>query len=231
MIQAAKKTRASVAFTGVFQYHSNGDCDIECLKNYLIKTLFQCLESKQPLNKLDFKLKLRHGSFSPRGKKDFHATLRELIWKHSELTGKYCGCQYWSANAKSVFNEKLLEYVDGRIPTLKDAQDVTSHFSKQSTDKNERLVHEHVFPINHLLLCLQDPNVVSSFEQVKTMIEQRAIGCVVLESEHSLLDAKNGNCDNPWLRYKGKIRLLENPSWPLAHRELIEKAELWVPDN
>lgn len=44
---------------------------------------------------------LHHGVFSLPGKR---AVANELIWKWTEATGKYVGCQFWSLEAKELFD-------------------------------------------------------------------------------------------------------------------------------
>ena len=45
-------------------------------------------------------------------------------------------------------------------------------------------------------------------------------------SEHDLVNRTKGDSINPWLRYKGKIKLFKNQNWPTSHMGLIRDAEL-----
>lgn len=215
----------------VFQYHT--EISIENVRKSLVDLVRQCLESGEPITQTEFGKKiprLHYGTYPPRAGKNIKASLYALIWKYSELTGKYCGCQYWSRNAKSVFEQELRKRVKGKSPSLDDAWDVAFSLANMNTDKNQRLVHEHVFPISHLIrLLLQCPRENRTYGWAKEMIESRAIGCVILEGEHCLLPKDIGNCTNPWLRYRGKIGLVDNVSWPPYQRKLIEEADLVQP--
>jgi hypothetical protein len=184
----------------------------------------RCLESRQPIP--TFPLPLYCKSYNLRGRKDVRATLDELAWKRSELTGKFCGCPFWSVGAKSLFDQRLADHVKGGTPTLDDAWQVADGISKQTAKIDEKLTHEHVFPRVHLLKVLQEPNVIVTFDHIETLIERLAVGCVVLQSEHILLNSREGTVHNPWLRYKGVIRLAENPKWPDFQRRMIVEAEL-----
>jgi len=195
--------------------------------------IFQCLESRMPLHQDEFHKripKLHHGSYSGRAGRDLNASLGELIWKHSELTGKYCGCQFWSVSAKRLFDTKLLELVDGRPPTSTDASDVACFLSKKIHGEKQ-LVHEHVFPRAELRALL-GREVRLDYQYVAETIERLAVGCVVLENEHKLVNRTKGDSINPWRRYGGKIKLFENENWPISHPshlELIKHAELLRP--
>jgi hypothetical protein len=111
--------------------------------------------------------------------------------------------------------------VKGRTPTLHDAWQIADCLSKKGPKSDERLTHEHVFPRAQLIKLLQELDCPSKFDFVETRIEKLAIGCVVLQSENELLDARKGDMFNPWLRYKGFIRLAENQKWPDFQRQLI----------
>jgi hypothetical protein len=159
------------------------------------------------------------------------SSLRALIWKHSELTGKYCGCQYWSVAAKSAFEKTLRERTNGKGLNLEDAWSVAESLKKTDVNPGLRLVHEHVFPITRLIKMLRNQSETLSRDWVDRDIEMRAVGCVILASEDKVLSDQGartrGNEDNLWFRYKdARIRLVDNPEWPQLHRELIEGAEL-----
>ena len=47
---------------------------------------------------------LYYGVFSLPGKRTL---ANELIWKWTEATGKYVGCQFWSIDAKAVFDREV----------------------------------------------------------------------------------------------------------------------------
>jgi hypothetical protein len=209
-------------FIDVFSHYAN-HIEVETLRNNIVENVRRCLESGQQITNPDPPLYLYYGSYNLRGNKDVRATLNELIWKYSELTGKYCGCHYWSVKARSLFDKELLEYMNGGKPTLEDACRVSVCLRPKTRVKEKRIVHEHVFPRKQLVDLLLEMDVHSTFDCVKTIIEQLAMGCVVLESEHP---KKTGDCNNPWLRYKDNIMLVDNKNWSLSQRKLIEEAEL-----
>jgi hypothetical protein len=165
----------------VFQYRT--DIDIEDLRKLLVDVICQCLESRTPVTKAEFYRRiprLLYGSYPLRGGKDINASLDALLWKYSELTGKYCGCQFWSDTAKRLFERKLLEHVNGRPPTSMDARHVTDCLSKK-THREYQLVHEHVFPRAELRTkLLLDREISFDSRHVAKTIERLAVGCVVL---------------------------------------------------
>jgi hypothetical protein len=211
----------------VFQYET--EINIEDVRKSLVDMVFRCLESNKPITKAEFYAripKLLCGSYPERAGKSVKASLDALLWKYSELTGKYCGCQYWSVKAKALFDEHLDRYLNGRFPTPGDARKIVRVLQKKSQDYNQRIVHEHVFPRAQLVRLLMELKVPPAKESLDKLMRRLATGCVVLGSEDNLLDKYKGNCDNPWLRYKGLIKLAENKKWEPLHQDLIKKAEL-----
>ena len=157
---------------------------------------------------------------------NINASLDALLWKYSELTGKYCGCQFWSDGAKSLFERKLPEHLNGRPSTSRDARRVAACLSKKTQGGNQ-LVHEHVFPRAELRTkLLLDREIPNGSQYLAATIERLAVGCVVLGSEHDLVNRAKGDGINPWRRYKGKIKLFKNQNWPTSHMGLIRDAEL-----
>lgn len=211
----------------VFQYQT--EVNIENVRKSLGDLVRQCLESGEPLTKTKFDEKipkLHYGSYPQRAGKDMNASLDALHWKYSELTGKYCGCQFWSEGAKRLFEGKLLEYANGRAPAPNDAGRVANFLSKKIHGEYQ-LVHEHVFPRAELRKrMLLDRDALLASGRLAETLERIAIGCIVLESEHKLLKNRECDYDNPWRRYTGKIRLVENQNWPASQRELIAAAGL-----
>jgi benzodiazapine receptor len=170
---------------------------------------------------------LYYGAYAPRAGKSVYASLDELHWKYSEVTGKYCGCQFWSERAKLLFESSLLEHVNGKTPTLKDAKGVAKFLSTKAR-KEFQLVHEHVFPRAELRKLLDRESSLGS-QLVAETVQRLAIGCVVLECEHRLVNKTKGDSINPWRRYTGKIRLCPNQNWSASHLELIKDAGLLGP--
>jgi hypothetical protein len=129
-----------------------------------------------------------HKSYNLRRRKDVRATLDELVWKRSELTGKFCGCPFWSLKARSLFDRRSAEYMKGHTPTLDDAWQLADRLSKQTATIDQRFTHEHVFPRAHLIKLLQELIFPISTILVETMMERLAVGCVILQSEHIYLN-------------------------------------------
>ncbi len=219
-----KNVRQTIPYIDVFPHHA--DNNIENVRRKIIEMAHQCFKSRQPIS--SFPMPLYCKSYNLRGHKDVRATLDELAWKRSELTGKFVGCQFWSVEAKSLFDQKLAEYVKGRSPTLDDAWQVADYLSKQNAEIGQKLTHEHVFPRADLLKLLQDLDAPVTSRLVETLIERLAVGCVVSEREHRALD-RLGDIDNPWRRYaRAGIALAHNLRWPAEHKSLIESAGLKV---
>jgi hypothetical protein len=227
-----KKGRKKIPFTDVFQCHGNNTIDIRDAKNEIIKMFFNCLETRTPLAEEDFHLKLYYGCYNLSHYRDtwtpLRASLDQLLHRYVEATGRYCGCQYWSVKARNLFITKLSK---NPTPTLHDAWLLSkklSHEIKRDERpelKKERIMHGSLFPRNYLLKLL-DPDKHPSFEYVKAKIEQNAVGCVILQSEYQLFNKLEIDCDNPWLRYKGKIKLANNLNWDNKQRRRILEANL-----
>jgi hypothetical protein len=237
MKRSYKQDRLKVPFKDVFQHHGNTDLDIADGRDAITKMVFGCLDKNSPISTQSFNRefpgRLYYGNYNLLPTEDnsslVETCLRYLVWKHSELTGKFCGCPYWSAKAKALFEGKMCELAK---PTLEDAWQLAKELSTRTKKeepqevKQQRITHEHVFPINHLVKFLRHSDSQVTAGHVKEMIEQRAIGCVILQSEDSPLKKLDGNCDNPWLRYKGKIKLFDNPKWTAEQRKPINDADL-----
>jgi len=211
----------------VFQYRT--EINIETLRKSLVDLIRQCLESGGPITKAEFDEKitrLHYGTYPLRAGKNIDTSLDALIWKYSELTGKYCGCQFWSDGAKRLFEIKLLEYANGTTPTSNDAKYVACSLSKKINNEYQ-LVHEHVFPRAELRKRLRvDKDTLLATRCLAETIERTALGCIVLRSEDKLLKNNQSDYENPWRRYTGKIKLAENQNWSASQRELIITAGL-----
>jgi hypothetical protein len=151
----------------------------------------------------------------------------ELIWKWTEATGKYTGCQFWSARARALFDQEVRS--SGGWPiTSKIAKVIEKKLSAKTGDgkpksSDARLTHEHVYPIKDLKILLRGKDG-STPESVRHLFDSLCVGCVVLESEH---DRLSGHDQNPWLRYKNAgICLVDNPAWSDRQRSLILQAEI-----
>jgi hypothetical protein len=162
---------------------------------------------------------LHFGVFSLPGKRH---VANELIWKWTEATGKYVGCQFWSLKAKELFDLEVKD--SGGWPvTAKLAKSLGKKLSMKSRPKDSRLTHEHVYPIKDMKRWLRD-QANPHREEIRNHFERQCIGCVLLESEH---DRSVGNDENPWFRYKhAGIYLALNPAWPDTQRTLILEAGL-----
>jgi hypothetical protein len=158
---------------------------------------------------------LHYGVFSLPRKR---AVANELIWKWTEATGKYVGCQFWSIGAKSVFDEEV-QSAGGWPITVRLARMLERKLSAKSRPKAIKLTHEHVYPIKDVKLLLVSKNS-PTMKEIRELLERYCMSCVLLESEH---DRSAGHESNPWLRYKnaGKIRLADNPTWHAGQRKTI----------
>jgi hypothetical protein len=149
----------------------------------------------------------------------------ELIWKWTEATGKYVGCQFWSANAKKLFDREV-ESVGGWPITEKLARAIEKRLSAKSIDgkarpSNGKLTHEHVYPIKDLKKFLR-ANDQLSLNDIRELFDRQCVSCIVLESEH---DRLRGDDLNPWVRYaKAEIMLADNPTWAETQRKAIADA-------
>jgi hypothetical protein len=152
--------------------------------------------------------------------------LDELIWKRSELTGKYIGCPYWSIKARAFFDSELKISYPDRPVSLEEASNLAIKLSKKNLG-DLRLEHEHVFPKKYLIPHLLGLGSSVQRKEVDKEIERLAIACVVLHSEHP--NHNSADADNPWLRYaKAEIALVNNSDWTSPHDRLIVKSGLSV---
>jgi hypothetical protein len=156
---------------------------------------------------------LHYGVFSLPGKRTL---ANELIWKWTEATGKYVGCQFWSIGAKSVFDQEVRS-AGGWPITVRLARTLERKLSTKSRPNAIKLTHEHVYPIKDIKLLLASKNSPTR-EEIRELLERQCMSCVLLESEH---DRSAGHDPNPWLRYTnaGNIRLADNPAWPDSQRK------------
>jgi hypothetical protein len=162
---------------------------------------------------------LHYGVFSLPAKR---AAVNELIWKWTEATGKYVGCQFWSVGAHLLFDSAVRE-CGGWPITAKTARRIEQTLSEWSRAVECRLTHEHVYPIKDMKRWL-GARTNPTREDFRIHLERQCVSCVLLESEH---DRSEGNDANPWLRYKkAGIRLVSNPAWPDAQRAWIMEADL-----
>jgi hypothetical protein len=151
----------------------------------------------------------------------------ELIWKWTEATGKYTGCQFWSVRARVLFDKEVR--ASGGWPiTSKLAEVIEEKLSARTEGgnakpPNAKLTHEHVYPIKDLKILLRSKDR-STPESVRQLFDSLCVGCVILESEH---DRLRGHDQNPWLRYKNAgIRLVDNPAWSDRQHGLILQADI-----
>ncbi len=169
--------------------------------------------------RLRYEALLNYGGFSDR-----RSILRELVWKWTEATGKYTGCQFWSLKAKELFDAEVEE--EGGWPiTPRVASCLGDDLSKRSRQKHLKLTHEHVYPIADMIKWLGTKRALTP-EEVRKHLDCHGVGCVVLEAEHREIKGR-GTDGNPWHRYRtAGIFLAENPAWPESQRVLINAAGL-----
>jgi len=209
----------------VFQYEAK--INIDEVRKTLVDLIRECIESRTSLTQQEFRRRMPQryrGSYPMKYERSAETSVDALLWKCSELTGKYCGCQYWSVKAKELFDVTIDKRVGGRLPTPRDAGEITRSLQKKTQPNHQRIVHEHVFPRGDFIRRLLS---LSNCDGLDALIGRLGIGCIVLGSEDNQLDRYIGDFDNPWLRYKkAKIRLLNNPNWDPFQRVWIEAAGL-----
>jgi hypothetical protein len=149
----------------------------------------------------------------------------ELIWKWTEATGKYVGCQFWSRSAKRLFDAEV-SLAGGWPITQATAKEIQRRLSEKSTNgakrlPTARLTHEHVYPIKNMKQLLYW-NAKRTTDEIRGIFDRYCVGCVVVESEH---DRLSGDDTNPWNRYaKAGIVLADNPAWTTLQRTMIVEA-------
>jgi hypothetical protein len=165
---------------------------------------------------------LNYGVFSLSPKRK---VANELIWKWTEATGKYVGCQFWSLKAKELFDREVEKRGGWKVAgDLETELGKKRDLSGKTRPDNSRLTHEHVYPIDDMKRWLRRVN--PHRKGIKDHFKRQCISCVVLESEHKLLPTK-GDDTNPWLRYMSLgIYLAPNPAWSATQRALIVEAGL-----
>ena len=99
------QVRKTQIFTRVFQHNADPEKS-ERLRSVICDCIYECVISGKPLYADDFPARelIYYRSYNLRhNRSDRRNTLDELLWKRSELTGKYIGCPYWSLAAKALF--------------------------------------------------------------------------------------------------------------------------------
>jgi hypothetical protein len=249
MTSLKSKLNLDVPFTNVYRYDVALE-DIENLRVAVVHDLHRCMvhspdgqkhvclhdtrHTLSPDRYSDITRKYRallyHGTFNlrPKSKSRPAQTLaHELVWKWTESTGKYVGCPFWTEKARTLFDSHVKNH--GPI-SLKMAIIAANNISGTKDDRSARIAddrkitHEHVFPIKNILMVL-DSMKNPSVADIRKLLERLCVSCVVLESEHRLLQLPNS--ENPWYRYRG-IALIENPHWPDEHKHLVKQAGLKV---
>jgi len=217
--------RQTQTFRGVFQHHADHQKSAR-LRTLICDCIYKCVISRSPLNDFPMPELIYYRSYNIRhDRSDPKNTLDELLWKRSELTGKYIGCPYWSRAAKSLFDSELATLTSRSSASLYDAWRIADVLGKSDRPKSQRLTHEHVFPRNRLIRELQSLGTSAKRDQIETLVERLSVGCVILESQHSL--SPNGDLQNPWQRYReSNLALVDNPDWPSEHRKMIIAAGL-----
>jgi hypothetical protein len=170
---------------------------------------------------------LYYGSFNLRISSKRHLA-NELIWKWTEATGKYTGCQFWSKKAKALFDSQVLSAGGWPISrklanTIGEKLGAKRRADGENRSTNIRLTHEHVYPIKDMKTLIRGMNR-PGLTEIRELFDRQCVGCVVLESEH---DRHCGDATNPWTRYAaGGVILADNPEWPVAQRDMLFKAGL-----
>jgi hypothetical protein len=234
MAYSTAQMKKRITFTNIFQH----DADSQKSRRLLMAIydcVYRCVTLRVPIEEGEFPSDLLYcKSYNLRGNRnDPRNTLDELIWKRSEITGKFIGCPFWSVAAKALFEKERTKSMSGQSASLFDAERIAESLNKvKGTEGLERphsarLMHEHVFPRDHLIRELQNLGTSAKREPLEKLIERLAVGCVILKSEDSLLRQRDGDPKNPWQRYRtGKITLVDNPAWPAEHRKMIFDADL-----
>jgi hypothetical protein len=75
-----------------------------------------------------------------------------MVWKWTEATGKFVGCQFWSINAKKLFDEELRRRF-GNTATFDKAWNLAIDLSSTKRYRRQALNHEHVLPIATIRKC------------------------------------------------------------------------------
>jgi hypothetical protein len=154
----------------------------------------------------------------------------EIVWKWTEASGKFVGCQFWSINAKKLFDEELRRRF-GNTPTFDRAWNLAIDLSSTTRYGRQALNHEHVLPIATIRKVLLKPTLYAQFAnseaRLKEFFERAVVGCIMLKEEHDAIHSRPENWDNSWLRYKGSsIKLMWNPNWSDVHQQMIKEANL-----
>ena len=147
-----------------------------------------------------------------------------LLWRYTEVRGKYKGCMFWSREAVRLYG------------THREAIKAKSC----SVDGKSIFVHEHVVPkkvIRSALLALTEPTV----GEVRSVLDQLAVAAVVAKAEDKRLSSRkfglrqkmpagwNADGGNPWARYaKATIRMDQHALLPARHRDWMSAAGLFV---
>jgi hypothetical protein len=228
--------RKTLPFEGIFQHHATPS-QIDAIHSRIVDLASRCIARRGIGDKFphigdaterlgaefcrEFTSILYCKSFSTHKK----LTIADaLAWKWSETTGKYVGCPFWSAGAKTVFDRMFTE---SRGVSLEDAWQTADRLSKSTRPRDQQLTHEHVYPKQFFIQILRGlrPEDVDDTVRLWSLFSRLAVGCVILESEHP--PNSSANEENPWRRYKGTT-LVANAAWPEEHRRLITEARLRV---
>jgi hypothetical protein len=218
--------RSSRMYSSVFQYDMD-DRKMERLKAVIYDHIQRCIRSGKPTKEFPGWL-LYYGKWKFCNVQclNVEKCLDELIWKRSELTGKYIGCPFWSVEAKAFFDNELnrlsSSYRD--LVSLRAACNLAECLKSRKLG-GRRLIHEHVFPKKYLIPLLSRLGSSVNRKIVEEKMERLSVGCVLLESEHPKHDRVYA--DNPWRRYKD-IALAYNPRWPDDHCRMIKEAGLRI---
>jgi len=219
------QVRKTQIFTMVFQHNADPEKS-ERLRSVICDCIYECVISGKPLYDFPARGLIYYKSYNlRRNQSNPRNTLDELLWKRSELTGKYIGCPYWSLAAKALFEKELARLTSVKTVSLDDAWGMADVLSESDRPKSQRIMHEHVFPRNRLIRELQRLGTSAQRDQIETLVERLSIGCVILKSQDSL--SPDGDLQNPWQRYRhGNVALVDNPEWSTEHRGMIVAAGL-----
>jgi hypothetical protein len=125
----------------------------------------------------------------------------EIVWKWTEATGKFVGCQFWSISAKHLFDEALRGLCENRA-TFDRAWNLAVHLSSVKQFGRQALNHEHVLPIATVRKMLLQPSLYAQFTsseaRLREFFERAVVGCVMLKQEHDEIHSSPENWDNSY---------------------------------
>jgi hypothetical protein len=236
-IKRVRGPKDGVVFTYIFQHTAENweqlreeiiDDVFRCTRNALIPGAHPCLDDrmedmgKEVYGELKetYKPLLYFGYFSLSSGRTH---LDCLNWKWTEATGKYIGCPYWSQGAAALFDEARKN--NRKDLSLSDAWTIAKQLQSRGRPDHSKITHEHVYPRKDFHR-LPFNSLNQSKIAIRNLFDKLCVGCVVLESEHPRTRLGSADTENPWMRYAGKIKLIDNPQWPQPHREMIKEAGL-----